>query len=374
MENTKSQMWFTDFVIALLLFSFVMIAYYSYTSNVQDEDAKPAERLRSDVEAISSSLLSSGYPIDWNNNTVQSIGITSNDQRINKTKFTDFANMPYNLTKKLLGTFYDYFIFFTNKNGTLMNVEGICGIGTQKVNITYNINPAYYYDNGADSFLKSFMINPLQAGIYSPELGNNFDDLANNINKYDFIAIEHPLLSASTFDNNEEKIENAVANGSLLMLSGEIVSAQGKEMAGVKFYKKSGQSTSDRNSTVVAQDEFLSFNVDENIVFRQAYYVENQSGAKNFTNLVKFNLDNNTAVARWDYGNGSVFYFSDFDVDYFSGNFMDKITQAIKKWGKFQCNFNISNIKYKNLVPVERYLIYDSKPIKMVLYIWDEDR
>jgi len=106
-------------------------------------------------------------------------------------------------------------------------------------------------------------------------------------------------------------------------------------------------------------------------MFRQAYYVENQSDANNFTEIVKFNNDNKAAIARWTYGSGKVFYFSDFDASYFNGNFVEEVTEAIKKWGNFRCSpINMSNIQYKNLVKIDRFLIYNSKPVKMVLYLW----
>ena len=274
----------------------------------------------------------------------------------------------------MFGTVYDYFIFFADENTNITSVEGICGVGDPRVNVTYDIRSAYYYDNDEDSFLKDFMVNSLNADVYSAEDGyEDFDALVSNINNYGFVVIEHPLLSTAVFNNNKGEIENFVSNNGLLMLSGEIVSGQGKEMVGVKYYKKSGQSVSDRNSTVVAEDEFLSFSVGENIVFRQAYYVENQAGAENFTEIVEFNDDNKIAVARWSYGNGKVFYFSDMDTTYFAGDFVDEVTDAILKWGNFGCNpitLGNGNIQYKNLVKIERIVIYDSKPVKMVLYVW----
>jgi len=365
-------MWFTDFVIGTLIFTLMLIWYYTYTTNISKQDSLTANDLISDAESMSSSVLLSGFPDNWDASTVQGIGVTNNNQRINKTKFNEFMKINYNKSKKLFGTVYDYLIFFTDDNGTVINVEGICGIGSSNVNITYNIKSAYYYDNNNDAFLKDFMMNTLDADVYSAQPGyDDFDALADNINSYGFVVIEHSLLSTSVFNNNKGKIEDFVENKGLLMLSGEIVSAQGKEMIGVKFYKKSGQSESDRNSTVALEDEFLAFAVGENIMFRQAYYVENQSDANNFTEIVKFNNDNKAAIARWTYGSGKVFYFSDFDASYFNGNFVEEVTEAIKKWGNFRCSpINMSNIQYKNLVKIDRFLIYNSKPVKMVLYLW----
>jgi len=348
--NIRAQVWFTDFAIALFIFSFMLIVYYTYIKDISGQDYLEASDLISDAESLSSSLLLTGFPYEWDITTVQSIGITDNNQRINKTKLLNFEKLNYNRTKKLFGTIYDYFIFFTDENNTVINVEGICGIGNPLVNSTYDIRSAYYYDNAGDAFLKDFMSQELDADIYSAEPGyNDFDALISNIYDYSFAVIEHPLLSTAVFDNNKVELENFVSNKGLLMLSGEIVSGQGKEMVGVKFYKESGQSVSDRNSTVVSEDEFLSFTLGENIIFRQAYYIENQPEAENFSDIAKFNADSKTAVARWAFGDGSAFYFSDFDVSYFDGNFVDDITDAILKWGNFKCKpVDLSNIKYKN--------------------------
>ena len=155
------------------------------------------------------------------------------------------------------------------------------------------------------------------------------------------------------------------------MLSGEIVSGQGKKMLNVKFYKKSGQSISDRNSTVVYEDPYLNFEIGENIIFAQAYYVT-ADGASNFISIAKFNSDGNDAVAKWDYGSGKIFYFSDFDVHYFSGNFVSEVEDAATRLGNFQCNpISLGNIKYGNFLKVERYLVYNGKIIKMVIYLWN---
>jgi hypothetical protein len=371
-KSNSAQAWFTDFAIGMLIFMFMLIAYYSYVSNISQHDGLVMKDLISDAESLSSSLLLPGFPEDWDDTYVESIGITNDNQNINKTKIIDFKDMEYQKTKTLFGITSDYFIYFLDENGNIANVEGICGIGAPEINVTYKVKSAYYYDNAADSFLKEFMEDSLNADIYSAEPGyDDFETLISNINEYGFVVIEHSMLTTSTFTNNKDKLENFTANRGLLMLSGYIVNAQGREMAGVKYYKKAVQSISDRNSTVTSEDEFLAFTEGEHIVFRQAYYVENQSGAKNFTEIVRFNADNRIAVARWDYGNGSVFYFSDFDVSYFEGEFVDEVTDAVKRWGKFECNpINLSGIPYENLVKIERLLIYDSKPIRMVSYVW----
>ena len=122
---------------------------------------------------------------------------------------------------------------------------------------------------------------------------------------------------------------------------------------------------------MVVKDTYLSLNVGDNIVFRQAYYATNLS-ALDFTPIAKFNEDNKIAIVRWSYGNGKAFYFSDFDTDFFDGDFVSEVEKAMEKWGNFKCRpINISNIpQYGNLVKTERLLIYNSKPTRMVIYLW----
>ena len=126
-----------DFTIALLLFIFTLVVYFSYTNNSQNQEKTELDELLKDARAISSSLTLSGYPTDWDNTTVIRIGV-ANDQSVNVTKLKSFNNLDYNNTKKKFATAYDYFIFFTNKKGDVLNVSGICGIGNPIVTTTYD--------------------------------------------------------------------------------------------------------------------------------------------------------------------------------------------------------------------------------------------
>jgi len=379
MRKIKAQIWFTDFVIGTLIFTVTLIVYYSYIANISKQDTLVAEDLIGNAEFVSTSLLLSGFPNDWDNTTVQSIGITNDNQRINKTKILNFEKLPYNKTKKLLGTIYDYFVFFTNENDTLINVEGICGIGEPSVNVSFGIKAAYYYSDEDDSFLKSFMKDKFDADVYKKGLaGIDLPDFINNINNYTLVVMEHANLEGTDYNNYRDDIENYASSGGFLMLSGQIIKPNDKLILGVLYHKQSGESFSDQNATVLTMDEFLTFEESQKIKFSQAYYVINDSiASKNFTRIARFvdplidYPEINNAVARWIYVNGSVFFFSDFDADYFKGNFIDIIKSSITNWIKVKCKpINLNNIKYKSLIKIERFLIYNSKPVKMVIYLW----
>jgi hypothetical protein len=382
-KNNKAQTWFTDFVIGTLIFTFMLIAYYTYTSDISKQNSLTANDLISDAESVSSLILSTGFPDNWDDTTVQSIGITNNNQRINRTKFNEFRKIGYGKSKNLFGTSYDYFLFFINGSGDVQNVEGSCGTGSPEVGIDYDIAAAYYYRGpGEEEYLKSFMEEEFDADVYrenGAEGINDLDALIDNFNNYGIVVMESPELPTSVFNDFSDAAESYVNNGGLLMLGGELVSAQGKTLAGATFYKTSGQSESDRLATVVREDIFLAFWERENIVFSQAYYVEN-SDAEDFTDIARFNesdiefediLDNKIALARWKYGSGKVLFFSDFNAEYFSGNFQESLKASAAKWIGAACSpVDISNINIENLVRIDRLLIYDSRPVKMVLYLW----
>jgi hypothetical protein len=371
--STKAQVWYTDFIIGILIFTVAIIIYFVYTTNLSKDEVGLLNDLTSEAKFVSSSLASEGYPSEWDNATVKRIGLTDNSQKIDEDKLRNFADLSYNRTKKLLGTVYDFLVFFEDTNSTILNIGGFCGKGSPAVNISFDIRTAYYYDG--EEFLKDFMMEQFNADIYSssdPE--NDFDALAANLTNYGLVVVEHPLLSTSDFTEHKSEFEDYVSIGGLLMLSGEIVSAQGKDMLGVEFYKKSGQSISDRNATVNQSDEYLAFEVGRSIVFAQAYYTINTSDAQNYKTLVVFNEDDNTAVSKWSYGNGTSYYFSDFDATYFGGNFIREVEDGTKGWVGGRCIINMSNANINNLAKTSRFLTYNKgnklNIAKMVLYLW----
>ena len=380
-------MWFTDFVIGIIIFSLVLISYYTYTTNISKQDSIIKDDLISDAKTVSSSLTSAGYPSNWNSNTVVRIGFTDNYNRMDNDKFNEFMEIYYNRTRKLLGTTYDYLFFFVNESGDVQNIEGFCGAG---VDATYDLAAAYYYKapGDDDSFLFDFMDTEFDADIYTEE-GNeegvigNYEALGDNLNNYDFVVLEAPEWSVGQFNDVKAEFNDWVGDESgLLMISGELVSGQKKQMVGGEFEKESGLSSSEEHATVVNEDEYLDFELTVGLIFDQGFTVKEKSGADDFIDIVRFNesellfedirYDNKIAVARWSYEDGKVFFFSDFDADYLPGDFQNILEVAIKKWVNAQClPIDISNIERENLIKVERIVTYNSDLVKMVLYLWN---
>lgn len=355
-----------DFAIGLLLFTFTLAIYFSYTNNFQNEDKGKFSLMLKDAKSISSSLSLEGYPDDWLNNSVIRIGI-ADEQNVNGTKLKRLKQINYTQSRTRFATSYDYFVYFTDDNGSVLNINGVCGSGYPLINLSYNIKSAYYFQDSDDTFLLDFMNHTFKADIYEDDI----DTLVSNLSKYQFLVLEHPLLSSSEFNQNKDELENYSSRGGLLMVSGELATAATNSMSGADFKKKSGQSQSQRTAIVNNSDTILSLDVGDTLAFAQYYYAENKTGSSNFLRIATFNQTDDNAVSKWKYGNGTIYFFSDFDVSSFSGNFITLIQDLAQSFVEGTCTpVNTTAINAKDLVKTERYLIYNSKIVRMVVYVW----
>ena len=129
MIKKRAQAWGFELFIAIALFLAALITLYFYSLNLQSSKEKVHESLSYDGNVIADSLLSEGYPKDWNANNVVIPGLLSNN-KINETKleyFNDLATSDYNRTKAILKTKYNFYLNLTDK----MIIDGneVSGIG-----------------------------------------------------------------------------------------------------------------------------------------------------------------------------------------------------------------------------------------------------
>lgn len=141
---TKAQVFCFDMIVAVLIFGAAILVYYKTTTNLSDQDETLLDDLLIDAKSISSSLMSQGYPYNWIEDNVVRIGITS-DNRINETKLEQFSRIPYNNSRKLFGTAYDYYVYFRDRNNNIIpfneSLEGIGKPGVNSTNIQTLENP-----------------------------------------------------------------------------------------------------------------------------------------------------------------------------------------------------------------------------------------
>jgi hypothetical protein len=114
----KSQVWFLDFIVGLMMFMIIIFVYYDYSNNLVEESESVWEEMMIDSKVISSSLMSTGYPPDWNQTNVARIGLLNSNYRINQTKVNNFVNMSYNETRGIFATRFDFYFFLQDTNNT----------------------------------------------------------------------------------------------------------------------------------------------------------------------------------------------------------------------------------------------------------------
>ncbi len=139
MIEKRAQGWGFDLVVASIIFSFAIILFYIFAFNYSTGGEETFNNLAYEGQLVAESILSEGYPPDWNNNSVVRIGILSGN-KINQTKLERFYNMTnvalnpgeYNRTKVLFNIAHDYNISFSSP----VNILGseVYSIGRTKPN------------------------------------------------------------------------------------------------------------------------------------------------------------------------------------------------------------------------------------------------
>jgi hypothetical protein len=141
MINRKSQSWTLEFILAMLIFVTATVASVRMITSIYSGDE--FQRIIIVSEAISENLLSTGYPEEWDNNSVIRIGLLT-DNILNITKLKALYDIDYQESKRLLNTKYNYFFYFSQNNNTIsileINTTKICGYGSQEISSQYANN------------------------------------------------------------------------------------------------------------------------------------------------------------------------------------------------------------------------------------------
>jgi hypothetical protein len=126
----RAQVWGLDVMMGFALFLVAMMIFFAYSINYSSESTETFELLTYDGNLIAQSILSQGYPENWDPSNVEKIGLTD-ENKINQTKLENFyyliSNGNYSKTKRMFNTNYDYYIFF--ENNMTINSSSVEGIG-----------------------------------------------------------------------------------------------------------------------------------------------------------------------------------------------------------------------------------------------------
>lgn len=134
-RNRRAQIWYTDFIVSVLIFVISLVIYYEFLTNISAREQEIIEELVADAKSISNSLVSEGNPIDWNATSVIRMGITEGNMRINQTKLDDFYNLNYNISHRLFNTRFNYYVFFENSTGGRLTITSGDAIGLEPTDI-----------------------------------------------------------------------------------------------------------------------------------------------------------------------------------------------------------------------------------------------
>ena len=132
--SKRGQVWVTDFILSLLIIVVALAIFGRAILNITsaNQDVRP---LIMEGRSFSDSLISEGYPVDWNSSSVSRIGLTA-DKRINDTKISAFYAMDYDDVKERFNSRYDFYVFMVGYDNKLINVSGKYGLGHGLVNAT----------------------------------------------------------------------------------------------------------------------------------------------------------------------------------------------------------------------------------------------
>ncbi|MBR9676290.1 hypothetical protein GOV05_04745 [Candidatus Woesearchaeota archaeon] len=139
LRKSKGQAWIQDGILALFIVITTVILFFVGYTNLQKEDINTFEAVYNKNAIVSEYLMLEGTPIDWNESNVLRIGIINSDNSINSTKLDVFYNMTindYESVRSNLKTPYDFLVFFTDKNETLLNLTNGFFIGKTGFNNT----------------------------------------------------------------------------------------------------------------------------------------------------------------------------------------------------------------------------------------------
>jgi hypothetical protein len=128
LSSNKGQIFTSDFLMAVVIFLFVMLTL-QVTQSKMLQEIENQDRFLAYESLISTTdtfLLSPGYPENWDNTTVVTIGFADSSHILNITKIKNFLTLDYSKAKNLLGFgTEDFNLSFVYANNSIFETDGI---------------------------------------------------------------------------------------------------------------------------------------------------------------------------------------------------------------------------------------------------------
>ncbi|MBN1377182.1 hypothetical protein JW949_02510 [Candidatus Woesearchaeota archaeon] len=147
--SKKSQVWVTDIIISLIIFTTAILLSVKITNTAFGDDID-FENVEKEADYISEILMSQGFPENWNKSSVIRPGLLNREKTLDISKLNNFCNLTYPYTKTLFSIRNDYYFFFRdNSLNKTLNITK-CGFGSGDIitdeNCSFDLSLLQYND------------------------------------------------------------------------------------------------------------------------------------------------------------------------------------------------------------------------------------
>lgn len=349
MSNRRGQVWVFDLMLGLFIFTSGFFLYLQNDANLSYFRVSSLDDLHNDATLVGDSLLSAGYPANWNSSNVVKIGLLNFDSKLNISKLDKLNALSYSMQKSLMGVTND-FIYYFKDDDNISGVLGECYRGMDNNFFSVDTKYAYYsyYANNDTNYFKSSMTD-VDAIFYDK---GNEAGFAGAILGYDAIVLENPrfddmaggtVLNLITFLNN----------GGSLFIIGDHGSS---DSLGVEF-----NDAAFSFSNVSVKENYL--NLDYGTVLNSTgyeYCVEDNV-ATDYISISTF-PDGCDMIAKWKSGTGEVYYFSSANIllNGTNTNISINVENLFFEKTNMVCSLNETLIDYDNIFKLSRYVNKDN--------------
>ncbi len=124
----KAQIWSTDFIASVIVFFLIfttLMISWNYL-NQKNAERMTMEEMETAALLVSDTLLRiPGFPENWNESTVQSLGLAMKENVLNESKVKMFFSLDYEKIKELLGLKEsEFYLKITELNGSIIMLNG----------------------------------------------------------------------------------------------------------------------------------------------------------------------------------------------------------------------------------------------------------
>ncbi len=119
----KAQVWYTDFILGLLIFTVTATMVFKFAVDNSLIDTGSSE-LAAEAQALSEDLMGTGYPEDWDQDSIIRIGITDGEHVLDKSKLamlSGLVNSSYDRIRIMSGLTRDFQVEFRDRDGNLLS-------------------------------------------------------------------------------------------------------------------------------------------------------------------------------------------------------------------------------------------------------------